>query len=254
MRHPFHLVEQSPWPILLSLNLLFTLLSLVSYLNGYNHSLINVRLGIVLLTLIILLWFYDIITESLYMGFHSFAVSKGLILAFFLFLATEVLLFVSFFWGYFHSAFNPTDLIWPPVGVELINPWSIPFLNTLLLLYSGIAATWAHHSFISSDRVSSLKGLSISIFLGVIFFILQLFEYFNSTYDISDSVYSSAFYLLTGMHGFHVVVGVSLIIAVFIRLYLHQNPTVFYDLALIYYHFIDIVWIALFILIYYMAY
>lgn len=254
MRHPFHLVERSPWPLLVSINLLFSLISLVAYLNGYIYSLINVKLGMLIVIMLIILWTYDIITESIYMGNHSLRVSKGLILGFILFLTTEVMLFASFFWGYFHSGLNPTDLVWPPIGIDLINPWSIPFINTLLLLYSGIAATWAHHEFLSLNRKNSILGLNISIILGIIFFILQLFEYFNSSYDISDSVYSSSFFLLTGMHGLHVIIGVTLIIVVLIRLYLYHNPLLFYDLALIYYHFVDVVWIALFILIYYMAY
>lgn len=254
MRHPYHLVEPSPWPILISINLLFNLISLLGYLNGYKYTLLNFKLSLILFIFLLFIWFYDIITESIYMGFHSFKVSKNLIIGFLLFILTEILFFVSLFWTYFHSGLNPKDIIWPPLGLDLINPWSIPFLNTLLLLYSGIAATWSHHSFIQLNRKESLITLIISIFLGLIFFILQLFEYFNSSFDITDSVFASIFYLLTGMHGFHVLLGVSLLIAVLIRLYYFHNPSIFYDLALIYYHFVDIVWILLFILIYYMAY
>lgn len=254
MRHPYHLVEQSPWPLLISLNLLFSLISLVAYLNGYMLSSFNARLAFLNVIILFFLWIYDIIGESIYLGFHSFKVSKGLILGFLLFVLTEIMLFFSLFWSYFHSALNPTDLIWPPVGIDLINPWSVPLLNTVLLLYSGVAATWAHHEFLSKNNKQSMFSLNIGILLGLIFVFLQGFEYYNSTYDITDSVYSSAFYLTTGMHGFHVIVGVSLLIAISYRLYIYHNPTIFFDLALIYYHMVDIVWIALFILIYYMAY
>jgi cytochrome c oxidase subunit 3 len=259
MRHPYHLVEPSPWPLLISLNLLFSLIGLTAYLNGYMLSLITFKLSFFNVFIIFLFWIYDIISESLYMGFHSFKVSKGLIIGFLLFVLTEIMLFFSLFWAYFHSALNPTDLIWPPVGIDLINPWSIPLLNTVLLLYSGVAATWAHHEFLSSAssskvRSQALLSLNIAILLGLIFVALQGFEYYHSTYDITDSIYSSAFYLTTGMHGFHVIVGVSLLIAISYRLYTYHNPTIFFDLALIYYHFVDVVWIGLFILIYYLAY
>jgi len=255
MRHPYHLVEQSPWPILVSLNLLFLLISFVSYLNGYLYGYLNLKIAFTLVLTISLFWIYDIITESLYMGYHSFKVSKGLILGFIFFILTEIMLFFSLFWAYFHSALSPTDLIWPPVGIDLINPWSIPFLNTFLLLYSGVAATWAHHDYLSFNKDSKfILALGISIILGVIFIFLQGYEYYYSTFDISDSVYSSSFYLLTGTHGVHTIIGVLLLVFVFIRLYMNNNPLTYFDLALIYYHLIDVVWLVLFTTIYYMSY
>ena len=254
MRHPYHLVEPSPWPMLLSLNLLFSLIGLVSYLNGYLYSLLTFRLSFFTVTLIFIFWIYDIISESLYMGFHSFKVSKGLILGFLLFVITELMLFFSLFWAYFHSALNPTEIVWPPIGIDLINPWSIPLLNTILLLYSGVAATWAHHAFLAEKRTESVNSLNLGIILGLIFVILQGFEYYNSSYDITDSVYSSAFYLLTGAHGFHVIVGIIFLTVVSYRNYLYHTPSVVFDLSLLYWHFVDLVWIILFILIYYMSY
>lgn len=254
MRHPYHLVEPSPWPILLSLNLLFSLIGLVSYLNGYLYSLLTFRLSFFTVFLLFIFWMYDIISESLYMGFHSFKVSKGLILSFLWFVVTELMLFFSLFWAYFHSAFCPDDFVWPPIGIDLINPWSIPLLNTILLIYSGVAATWGHHEFLAKNRKESLISLNIGIFLGIIFVILQAFEYYNSSYDITDSVYSSAFYLLTGAHGFHVMVGLIFLSVVSYRNYLYHSPSTIFDLSLLYWHFVDIVWIVLFIFIYYMAY
>lgn len=254
MRHPYHLVEPSPWPILVSLNLLFSLLGLVSFLNGYLYSLYTSQFSLILVVIITLLWMYDIITESLYMGTHSISVSKGLLLGFILFVVTEAMLFFSLFWAYFHSALHPADVIWPPVGIDLINPWSVPLLNTLLLLFSGVAATWSHHAFIARQRSTSINSLIIGIILGIIFVALQGFEYYNSSYDITDSVYSSAFYVLTGFHGIHIMVGLSFLAAVLYRLIFYHTPNVFFDIAMLYWHFVDIIWLFLFVLIYYMSY
>lgn len=254
MRHPYHLIEPSPWPLLISLNLLFFLLGFVSILGGYNYGSYTTLLSLTLVVLIFSLWLYDVISESIFMGFHSYKTSRGLILGFLFFVLTEIMLFFSLFWAYFHSALNPLFLLWPPIGLDLINPWAVPLLNTLLLLYSGVAATVAHHAFLSNNRSSSLTYLALSIVLGVIFFLLQLFEYISSSYDITDSVYGSSFFILTGGHGLHVIVGVLMLFVTWIRIFSYNNCNLLYDLSLLYYHFVDIVWIALFILIYYMAY
>lgn len=254
MRHPYHLIEPSPWPLLISFNILSFLIGIVSLLGGYSHALLTMGISFIMILYIMYLWLSDITNESLILGFHLFKVSRGLIYGFLLFVVTEIMLFFSFFWAYFHSALNPTYSIWPPIGLDLINPWSIPLLNTFLLFYSGIAATWSHHSFLSKDRKSSLISLFIAIILGLIFVFLQYFEYSNSSYDISDSVYSSAFYMLTGLHGMHVLVGITFLIVVLYRIYSYHIPNVIFDLSMIYYHFVDIVWIILFVLIYYLAY
>jgi len=253
MRHPYHLVEPSPWPMLVSLNLLFLLISLLGYFNGFDIQN-QIKITFIIFLFVVYLWFLDIYTESLYMGFHSIKVSKGLIIGFITFILTEIMLFFSFFWAYFHSASSLIDLVWPPVGIDLVNPWGIPLLNTFLLLYSGVSATVSHHLFINRNKNISLLYLFISILLGIIFLFFQYFEYFYSSFDISDSVFSSTFYILTFTHGLHVILGVSLLIIVFIRLYIFNNPTLFFDIALIYYHFVDVIWIILFILIYYLSY
>lgn len=254
MRHPYHLVEPSPWPLLISLNLLFLLISLLGYLNGYLYSLLNFQLSFLVVLSLISLWLYDIITESLYMGFHSYKVSKGLILGFIFFVLTEIMLFFSLFWAYFHSALNPMDLIYPPIGLDLINPWGIPLLNTLLLLYSGVAATVAHHSFLNRNKNTTFIYLILSIVLGLIFVLFQGFEYFNSSFDMTDSVFASSFFLTTGFHGMHVIIAIVFLLVVLYRIHNYNNPNIFFDLALIYFHIVDAIWIALFILIYYLAY
>lgn len=254
MRHPYHMVQPSPWPFLISINLLFFMIGFASLLAGLKLSNITYICCLSMVILILSLWLYDILTESLLLGEHSYVVSKGLISGFLLFILTEIMLFFSLFWAYFDSALNPTNCIWPPVGINLINPWAIPLLNTMLLFYSGVAATWAHHSFIYNNRNETLYALFIAIILGFIFMFLQALEYTTSSFDISDSVYGSSFFMLTGGHGLHVMVGIGFLIAIFTRLFYFHNPNTLFDLGLLYYHFVDIVWIILFILIYYLAY
>jgi cytochrome c oxidase subunit 3 len=254
MRHPFHLVEQSPWPLFISLNLLFLLIGVITNITGYMYGNYTLILSFINVLFILINWFIDIITESLYLGYHSYKVSRGLILGFINFILTEIMLFFSLFWAYFHSALNPFYLVWPPIGIDLINPWSIPFLNTFLLLYSGIFITYAHHIFIANNRKISLNWLGIGIFLGFIFILLQLFEYTYSSYDISDSVYSSSFFLLTGFHGFHVIFGIIFLSTVWFKILKYHNCDLTFNLSVLYWHLVDIVWIILFILIYYMSY
>jgi cytochrome c oxidase subunit 3 len=254
MRHPYHLVERSPWPFLISLNLLFFLIGFVCLLSGYKHAETTYFGSLILVLTILIFWFNDIMSESIYIGAHSYKVSRGLILGFLYFGLTEIMLFFSLFWGYFHSALNPTYLIWPPIGIDLINPWSVPLLNTFLLLYSGIACTWAHHSFLSNTRSNTLFALGVGIILGLIFVFFQGFEYYNASYDISDSVYASAFFLTTGAHGLHVMMGLTFLIVVWFRVFLYHSPNLIFDLALLYWHGVDIIWILLFILIYYLGY
>lgn len=227
---------------------------MVGILSGYKHGGILLLVSFINVLYILYLWLSDMIIEGYYMGNHTTKVSSSLVLGFILFIVTEVMLFFSLFWAYFHSALNPYYLIWPPVGIDLINPWSIPLLNTFLLLYSGIIATYAHHSYFQKNRTNTIVGLILSIILGLCFFGLQIFEYLNSTYDITDSVYGSSFFMATGAHGLHIVVGLLFLAVTLFRVYKYHNPTFLFDVAMLYYHFVDIVWIALFILIYYMSY
>lgn len=227
---------------------------MVGILSGYNNSNKLLLINLLMVIYILYLWLNDIIIEGYYMGNHSVNVSSSLVLGFVLFVLTEIMLFFSLFWSYFHSALNPYYLVWPPIGIELINPWSIPLLNTFLLLYSGIISTYAHHSYINGNRSNTITGLIITIILGFIFFILQLYEYIHSTYDISDSVYGSSFFMTTGAHGLHIVVGVIFMTITLFRIYKFHNPIFLFDCTMIYWHFVDIVWIGLFILIYYMSY
>ena len=145
-----------------------------------------------------------------YLGNHTNAVQKGLNLGVGLFIISEVFFFLAIFWAYFHSAISPSVELgaqWPPLGIQAVNPFELPLLNTVILLSSGVTITYAHHSLIQGNRKGALYGTVLSILLAVIFTLLQGVEYSVSSFTISDSVYGSCFYFGTGFHGIHVIIG-----------------------------------------------
>jgi cytochrome c oxidase subunit 3 len=253
--HPYHLVDVSPWPILMSFGVLSLALVLVSWLTlGEN----NIKMyGIVFLNIIFISyqWLKDVVREGL-AGFHTQAVREGLMLGFVIFLITEVLLFASFFWAFFHSSLNPSVelAMWPPLGVNAISCWSLPLLNSLLLLSSGFIITWAHHAFLTGNKTNTLLGMLISIILIIIFIAIQYVEYSNAEFSISDSVFGSVFFVLTGLHGLHVIAAIFLLSVSFIRVYTDQLTSehcLGLDVSILYFHFTDIIWLLLYLVVYY---
>lgn len=203
------------------------------------------------------LWFRDIISEGTYLGDHTAAVQKGINLGVALFIVSEALFFLSIFWAYFHSSLAPTIEVgahWPPMGVTSINPFELPALNTILLLGSGVSITYAHHSFIQGDRRGSLNGILVTVVLAVIFTLLQGTEYTVSSFTISDAIYGSSFYFGTGFHGLHVIIGTAFISVALWRVlsyHLTDHHHLGLESSILYWHFVDIVWLFLFISIYY---
>jgi len=173
-----------------------------------------------------------------------------------LFIVSEIMFFFAFFWAFFHSSLNPSIVlggVFPPAYLTILDPWKIPLLNTVILLTSGASITYAHHSIVLGDKMSSLKGLFITILLAVIFTSLQVYEYLNSPFSISDSVYGSTFYLTTGFHGFHVFVGTCFIAFCTLRLYKNHFTCEHhfgFEASAWYWHFVDVVWLFLFIAVY----
>jgi cytochrome c oxidase subunit 3 len=254
--HPYHLVEPSPWPLLVSLALLTTTLSAVITFHGFSNGSFLLSLGLLSTILTIILWFISVTREATALGFHTQRVIAGLSLGFILFIISEVFFFLSFFWAFFHSALAPTVELgstWPPVGIEALNPWEIPLLNTVLLLSSGATLTYSHHSLIAGSRKGAIFGLILTVVLAVIFTLLQIYEYYNSSFTISDGVYGSTFYITTGLHGLHVLVGTIFLVVSLVRL-VNYHFTVGHHLgfesAILYWHFVDVVWLFLFISIY----
>ncbi len=174
-----------------------------------------------------------------------------------LFIVSEALFFLAIFWAFFHSALSPTVELgaqWPPMGIEAINPFELPLLNTVILLSSGVTVTYAHHSIIQGNRSGALYGLVATVFLAVIFTIFQGVEYTVSSFTISDGAFGSCFYFGTGFHGLHVMIGTAFIAVGLWRVLAYhstENHHLGLESAILYWHFVDVVWLFLFISIYY---
>lgn len=253
----YHMVEQSPWPIFLSFSLLYLTLSAVLYMHGYSNGGYNLALAFTVTAFCMALWFKDIIIEGTLLGHHTKEVVRGIHIGFILFIVSEVFAFLSVFWAYFHSSLSPTIELggyWPPQGIEALNPFALPLLNTFLLLSSGASITYGHHALIQGDRKGSIVGIFITIVLAVTFTYFQYVEYSEASFTISDSVYGSAFFASTGLHGLHVIVGTIFIAIAFVRhIFYHFTKSHHkgFETGILYWHFVDIVWLFLFLVVYY---
>jgi len=202
-------------------------------------------------------WFRDVISESTYLGNHTLSVQRGLNMGVALFIVSEALFFLAIFWAFFHSALAPTVELgaqWPPIGIEAINPFELPLLNTILLLSSGVTVTYAHHSLIEGNRKSALYGLIATIILAVVFTGFQGVEYTVSSFTLADGVFGSCFYFGTGFHGLHVMIGTAFLSVGLWRVlayHLTDNHHIGLEAGILYWHFVDVVWLFLFISIYY---
>nr|AVW86193.1 cytochrome c oxidase subunit 3 [Iphione sp. YZ-2018] len=254
IRQPFHLVEFSPWPLTGAAGAFLLTSGLAMWFHGYGLTCLSLGLIITLITM--LQWWRDVIREGTYLGFHTSLVSKGLRWGMILFIASEVLFFFAFFWAFFHSSLAPTPELgcnWPPTGIYPLNPFSVPLLNTAVLLASGVSVTWAHHALMEANRIETVQALLLTVILGVYFTILQAGEYWEAPFSIADSVYGSTFFVATGFHGLHVLIGSTFLITCLIRSYIHQfskGHHFGFEAAAWYWHFVDVVWIFLYLCIY----
>lgn len=257
-KHPFHLVTASPQPFIMAFNILAFLISFILYMHFYAFG-VNLILSFFFFCLTLLSQFNDIIFESTYQMKHTLRVQKGLRLGMLLFIVSEIMFFFSFFQAFFHSSLAPAiqiGAIWPPKGILVFNPQEIPFLNTLILLLSGIQATLAHHIIKFKQKkffFLAVFCLSIAICLGILFTFFQIYEYITAPFSISDSIYGSIFYMATGFHGFHVLIGTIFLIIIGFRHYFKHFiliDAVSVDAAIQYWHFVDVVQLFLFISIY----
>nr|QTA50561.1 cytochrome c oxidase subunit III [Sycophila sp. 2 JXW-2020] len=255
---PFHLVTSSPWPLLTSFSLYVSMVGLLNWFNSFSYYLFIY--GLFLTNLTLSQWWRDVIRESTYQGFHTKKVVSGLKISMIMFISSEVLFFFSIFWCYFHMFLSPSveiGSIWPPKNIVMFNPYMIPLLNTVILLSSGVSITWCHYSILKGLKSESLLSLGLTIFLGFIFSIFQYMEYHESSFSMSDSVYGSIFFMSTGFHGLHVLIGTLFLLNNFIRLNLNNYSSYHhfgFEAAAWYWHFVDVVWLFLYLLVYYWSY
>lgn len=252
--HPYHLVDYSPWPLTGALGTLITVSGIVKWFHFNSSSLLLLGTTITILT--IYQWWRDICREGTYQGLHTLIVVNGLRWGIILFITSEIFFFISFFWAFFHRSLSPTielGMLWPPIGISVFNPFQIPLLNTTILLSSGVTVTWAHHALLENNHSQTSQALIITIFLGIYFSILQGYEYLEAPFSIADSVYGSTFFIATGFHGIHVLIGTTFLLICYIR---HINSSFSsshhfgFEAAAWYWHFVDVVWLFLYISIY----
>nr|AIW06232.1 cytochrome c oxidase subunit III [Opiliones sp. MT-2014] len=252
--HPFHIVDQSPWPLTSSLSVLFLTSGVVSWMYLKNMTLIFISLMMLLLSAY--QWWRDITREATFQGLHTNKVVTGLQWGMILFIISEVFFFISFFWAFLHSSLSPNievGMIWPPKSIQPFNPLQIPLLNTTILLSSGISITWAHHSLLHNQYHQAKTALSITLSLGVYFTILQAWEYIEAPFSIADSIYGTTFFVSTGFHGLHVIIGSTMLLISLLRhtsLHFSNNHHFGFEASAWYWHFVDVVWLLLYSMIY----
>jgi len=316
-RHKFHLVTRSPWPFLTSLSVLGFLVNVVTYIHfGSDWDLQKLIVSLFILLTFMFSWWTDVVREATFIGDHTRIVQKNIMYGMILFIVSEVMFFFSFFWAFFHSSVAPVveiGCVWPPVGIECVDPRKFPLIGTLLLISSGFSVTLAHdemcevtarkknrwmYTFFRNLKKGSrlvdvwsfilqaapentdfskcqyyvdyylrtkikflywlFRGrrlvrisLIVTILFSFCFLACQYEEYSTAPFTIADGIYGTTFYMTTGFHGFHVIIGtIFLIVCLFRVRHFTSNHHVGLITAAWYWHFVDVVWILLYILMY----
>lgn len=253
-KHPYHLVNPSPWPFVGSMAGLTLAVGALLYMHDITKAVLPIGIGLVLFTMFG--WWRDVVKEATVEKQHTPVVQIGLRYGMALFIASEVMFFAAFFWAYFNASLFPTEAIggaWPPASIKTFDPFELPLLNTLILLTSGVSVTWAHHAIREGDRAGFLQGLGITILLGITFTFVQAYEYSHAAFGFREGIYPSTFYMATGFHGFHVIVGTIFLIVCWFRGRAgHFTPAQHFgfEAAAWYWHFVDVVWLFLFVCVY----
>lgn len=252
--NPFHLVEIRPWPLIGSLGALFLTRGIATWF--HRKTLLLMIMGLVIVILTIVQWWRDVVREGTILGFHTTPTSRGLRLGIVLFIISEICFFFAFFWSFFHRSLAPTPELgrtWPPTGINPLSPWRVPLLNTVVLLSSGITITWSHHSLLANKYLEANLRLLITVILGIYFTLLQAIEYMETSFSLRDRVYGTTFFVATGFHGLHVIIGSTFLAICYLRHLSHhftQSHHLGFEAAAWYWHFVDVVWLFLFISIY----
>jgi cytochrome c oxidase subunit 3 len=268
-KHDYHLVDPSPWPIFGSLSAFILAVGAIMWMKGLTifqlkagSFIFGVGLLAVLYTMFV--WWSDVIDEAEHKGFHTPVVQISHRYGMILFIASEAMFFVAWFWAFFDASLFTNEAIqyarvdatggtWPPKGIEAFDPWHLPLFNTLILLTSGTTVTWAHHALLHNDRNGLKFGLLLTVALGILFTCVQAFEYSHAAFGFKGSIYGSTFFMATGFHGFHVIIGTIFLLVCLLRaLAGHFTPTqhLGFEFAAWYWHFVDVVWLFLFACIY----
>jgi cytochrome c oxidase subunit 3 len=267
IKQPYYVPEPSAWPIIGSISAFVMFSTAIIYMHpdilgtGLEPTFKKLGAWTMLPGLLLILftmggWWYTVAQESSARNLLTAPTRLGLRYAMFLFIASEVMFFAAFFWAFFNFSLYPEHAnleAWPPAGVHVFNPWDLPFLNTLILLTSGTTVTWAHHALRENNRPHLIYGLALTVVLGIAFTACQAYEYAHAPFGFKDGVYPSTFFMATGFHGFHVIIGTTFLAVCLIRaVYGHFTPEKHFgfEAAAWYWHFVDVVWLFLFVCIY----
>ena len=263
INHDYHLVDLSPLPLLISLSLIGTTVGGVMHMHDKVFGQILMMISMLGVIVCAYRWWKDVVKEARVDKAHTKVVQQGLRLGMALFILSELMFFAAIFGAFFNASITPVAIlediwpiaagIWPPEGIVTFDPWHLPLLNTLVLLLSGCTVTWAHHALLHDDHDGLIQGLACTVALGVSFTILQAIEYSHAPFAFSDGVYAANFYLSTGFHGLHVIIGTIFLAVCLIRAYKKQftkQAHLGFEFAAWYWHFVDVVWIFLYIFVY----
>ncbi|WP_426169016.1 cytochrome c oxidase subunit 3 [Sandarakinorhabdus sp. DWP1-3-1] len=255
--HDYHILNPSPWPIAMSFASLVLAAGGIGWMHELAWGMPVFFLGLAGVIAMFFFWWASVVNEA-NTGDHTPVVQLHHRYGMILFIASEVMFFVAWFWAYFNAALYPKlhegiDGVWPPKGIEVLDPFVFPLMNTLILLLSGTTVTWAHHALIHGDRKGLKQGLWLTIVLGIIFSCIQAYEYHHASFGIAGDIYGASFYMATGFHGFHVIVGTIFLAVCLARVYkgdFTPRQHFGFEAAAWYWHFVDVVWLFLFISIY----
>ena len=267
-QHDYHLVDPSPWPVVGAISAFILAVGAITWMHkSFAAAPLIFAAGAIGVAYTMIGWWRDVIREAEH-GDHTRVVQISHRYGMILFIASEIMFFVAWFWAYFNTALFPADptqimrseflgAVWPPKGIETFDPWHLPLLNTLILLTSGTTVTWAHHALLEGDRESVKKGLWLTVILGALFTCVQAYEYNHAAFGFKGSIYGATFFMATGFHGAHVLIGTIFLIVCLARVYAGQftpKQHLGFEFAAWYWHFVDVVWIFLFACIYVWGY
>ena len=263
--HPFHLVDPSPWPVAASFGMLLMPVGGVLLMHKHHIGLPLLLAGLATVLYIMFVWWRGVVREGA-QHHHTREVQHGLRTGMALFITSEVMFFFAFFLAYFSMSIWPvpvvTDLwnvtagIWPPKGTITFDPFHLPFLNTLILLLSGTTVTWAHYALLQKDQENLKNGLLLTVILGLCFTSLQAIEYSHAPFSFTGGKFPSLFFMLTGFHGFHVIIGTIFLFICYLRArkgQFSEKHHLGFEFAAWYWHFVDVVWLFLFVFVYWLG-